>query len=186
MRGKLPIRGWWAAVVCGLLGLSTLSVSATTPTKKPANSSTTSTVKSTRSKGHQTKAAHSSAKGKHSRKKTKVKRSRKQEVIESERARQIQQALIREHYLEGEPSGKWDDETQAALRRYQADQGWQSKTVPDSRALIKLGLGPDREHLLNPESAMTTAPAVVDPKVETKPRAADPPSTPADNPVPQP
>jgi hypothetical protein len=30
--------------------------------------------------------------------------------------------------------------------------------VPDSRALIKLGLGPDHQHLLNPESAMTTAP----------------------------
>ena len=28
----------------------------------------------------------------------------------------------------------------------------------DRRALIKLGLGPDHEHLLNPESAMTTTP----------------------------
>jgi hypothetical protein len=44
------------------------------------------------------------------------------------------------------------------MRRYQADHGWQSKTVPDSRALIKLGLGPSKDHLLNPESAMTTAP----------------------------
>ena len=44
------------------------------------------------------------------------------------------------------------------MRRYQADHGWQSKTVPDSRASIKLGLGPSHDHLLNPESAMTTAP----------------------------
>ena len=44
------------------------------------------------------------------------------------------------------------------MRRYQADHGWQSKTVPDSRALIKLGLGPSKDHLLNPESAMTTTP----------------------------
>jgi hypothetical protein len=63
--------------------------------------------------------------------------------------------LIREHYLQGKPSGKWDVATQKALQHYQSDNGWQSKTVPDSRALIKLGLGPDREHLLNPESAMT-------------------------------
>jgi hypothetical protein len=63
--------------------------------------------------------------------------------------------LIREHYLSGNPSGNFDDATQQALRRYQAANGWQSKTVPDSRALIKLGLGPDHEHLLNPESAMT-------------------------------
>src|SRR5947209_1128706 len=57
--------------------------------------------------------------------------------------------------MEGKPSGKWDDATQGALRRYQADQGWQSKSVPDSRALIRLGLGPDHGHLLNPETAMT-------------------------------
>jgi hypothetical protein len=44
------------------------------------------------------------------------------------------------------------------MRRYQSDNGWQSKTVPDSRALIKLGLGPSKDHLLNPESAMTTVP----------------------------
>jgi len=29
---------------------------------------------------------------------------------------------------------------------------------PDARALIKLGLGPSHDHLLNPESAMTTGP----------------------------
>ena len=44
------------------------------------------------------------------------------------------------------------------MRRYQADHGWQSKTVPDARALISLGLGPSHDHLLNPESAMTTEP----------------------------
>jgi hypothetical protein len=44
------------------------------------------------------------------------------------------------------------------MQKYQADHGWQSKQVPASRALIKLGLGPDHEHLLNPESAMTTQP----------------------------
>jgi hypothetical protein len=46
------------------------------------------------------------------------------------------------------------------MQKYQADNGWQSKQVPDSRALIKMGLGPDHEHLLNPESAMTSQPQV--------------------------
>ena len=55
------------------------------------------------------------------------------------------------------PSGVWDQTSQKAMERFQAENGWQSKTVPDARALIKLGLGPDHEHLLNPESAMTTA-----------------------------
>jgi len=88
----------------------------------------------------------------------KVRQPRGQKAIDSNRTRQIQESLIREHYMNGEPSGKWDDATQMALRRYQADQGWQSKSVPDSRALIRLGLGPDHGHLLNPESAMTTEP----------------------------
>lgn len=85
-------------------------------------------------------------------------RVRGQKAIDGDRVQEIQQALIREHYLKGDPSGKWDASTQHAMQHYQADQGWQSKTVPDSRALIRLGLGPDNQHLLNPESAMTTAP----------------------------
>ncbi|MFZ0479472.1 MAG: peptidoglycan-binding domain-containing protein [Terriglobales bacterium] len=91
---------------------------------------------------------------------------RGQKAIDAERAREIQEALIREHYLDGEPSGEWDGATQSAMQRYQEDQGWQSKTTPDSRALIKLGLGPSHEHLLNPESAMTmpAAPISADPK----------------------
>lgn len=66
-----------------------------------------------------------------------------QQSIQAERATAIQEALIREKYLTGEPSGQWDARTQAAMARYQADHGWQSVVTPDSRALIKLGLGPD-------------------------------------------
>jgi Putative peptidoglycan binding domain len=78
--------------------------------------------------------------------------------IDATRAREIQEALIREHYLDGTPSGTWDAKSQKAMQRFQVDNGWQSKSVPDSRALIKLGLGPDHEHLLNPETAMTSLP----------------------------
>ncbi len=101
--------------------------------------------------------------GKRSRK-SKSRRNRGQQVIDSARAREIQQALIQQHYLDGEPSGRWDSSTEEALRKYQADQGWQTKTVPDSRALIKLGLGPSKDGLLNPESAMRTGPDSADPK----------------------
>ena len=100
-----------------------------------------------------------SAKGKKSGKKTKTSWRRGQQKIDSQRAREIQEALIREHYLDGQATGTWNDASQKAMERYQADNGWQSKSVPDSRALIKLGLGPDHQHLLNPESAMTTMPA---------------------------
>jgi peptidoglycan hydrolase-like protein with peptidoglycan-binding domain len=72
-----------------------------------------------------------------------------QQAIDSQRVTAIQQALIREHYLTGEPSAKWDSDTQAAMIKFQADQGWQTKLTPDSRALIKLGLGPDHSEAIN-------------------------------------
>jgi len=68
-----------------------------------------------------------------------------QQAIDEDRCRAIQQALIREHYLTGEADGVWNAETKAAMARFQKDNGWQSKRVPDSRALIKLGLGPTHE-----------------------------------------
>jgi hypothetical protein len=106
----------------------------------------------------QTVSAHAGThKNKKARKSAKS-RKRGQQKIDSTRAREIQEALIREHYLEGTASGTWDARSQSAMQRYQADNGWQSKTVPDSRALIKLGLGPNHDHLLNPESAMTAQP----------------------------
>jgi hypothetical protein len=98
---------------------------------------------------------------------------RGQQKIQPERAREIQDALVREHYLKGAPSGKWDTATQSALQHYQADHGWQTKVVPDSRALIGLGLGPDHEHLLNPESAMTTIPLTKDGAIEDSNSAKD-------------
>ena len=67
---------------------------------------------------------------------------RGQQAIEPARVTEIQQALIREHYLSGEADGKWDETTKAAMQKYQADQGWQTKLMPDSRALKKLAWAP--------------------------------------------
>ena len=161
MRGASTIRTWLVVVVCGLLCLAVPAVAATTPAKKSTTTASTTSAKS---------ATH---KGKRAKTKARSSKKRGQKAIDAERTQQIQEALIREHYMEGKPSGKWDDATQAAMKRYQADQGWQSKQIPDSRALIKLGLGPSHDHLLNPESAMTTAPRANDAKVETKQRTAD-------------
>jgi hypothetical protein len=63
-------------------------------------------------------------------------------AMDTERATQIQTALIKSGYLSGEASGNWDAQSMAAMQKLQSDNGWQTKIVPDSRALIKLGLGP--------------------------------------------
>jgi hypothetical protein len=129
-------------------------------TAKPTTSTTGSTKHtkaaaaskpSTATAAHNSKLRHTSSRGK--------KRVRGQQKIDPVRAQSIQEALIREHYLSGNAAGTWNQASEDAMRRYQADHGWQSKTVPDSRALISLGLGPSQDHLLNPESAMTTGPS---------------------------
>jgi hypothetical protein len=125
-------------------------------TKKTATGKTTVHHKPSASATKPSSKTHTASGKRSSRKKST--RSKGQQKIDSERAQAIQEALIREHYLSGEATGTWNQASEEAMRRYQADHGWQSKTVPDSRALIKLGLGPSKDHLLNPESAMTTVP----------------------------
>jgi peptidoglycan hydrolase-like protein with peptidoglycan-binding domain len=151
-------------LVCSL-AFAQASASSTAPTSKTSAKAAHPSSKAKSAKAKTSKTS-TSRKGKHSRK-------RGQQKIEGERTHQIQQALIQKGYLKGEPSGKWDASTEAALRKFQADNGWQNKTVPDSRALIKLGLGPNHDHLLNPESAMTTVP-------DTPATAAVPTSTPGE------
>jgi hypothetical protein len=192
------IRRWRRVGLCSLVclvvhGLAMAQTQTTTAPKKPAHASAASAKTNHHPSGHtatsRTSAGTSTkSKRSHGRKGSKQgpRKKRGQQAIDSTRAREIQEALIREHYMQGEPSGTWDAATQSAMQRYQADQGWQSKTTPDSRALIKLGLGPSPDHLLNPESAMTmpTAPAAADPKpADPKAVAKQPPT---DNNLPRP
>lgn len=85
-------------------------------------------------------------------------RSRGQQAIQPERVTQIQQALIRGHYLTGEATGEWDTATVAAMQKYQADHGWQTKLTPDARALKYLGLGPDYSGAINAKGSSFAAP----------------------------
>lgn len=160
--------------ICALLLVWGLAV--------PASAVDTSSAKKTTS-ASSTTAQKSTTKSKSSSKRRRKKSSRLhgQQKIDSQRTQEIQEALIREHYLNGEATGKWNQATEDALRRYQADHGWQSKTVPDSRALIKLGLGPSKDHLLNPDTAMTTVPdapksATATPASNSPKPVANPPS----------
>jgi len=149
--------GGMLLVVCSMVFAETDQT--TTKTKSAASSHSAKKTFSSASHSATSKTAKTkTASGTTSRKGKKSKKTAKrgQQKIDSERTQQIQQALIKQHYLSGEPTGKWDASTEEALRKFQGDNGWQNKTVPDSRALIKLGLGPSHDHLLNPESAMTS------------------------------
>lgn len=89
-------------------------------------------------------------------------RARGQQAIDADRVTQIQQALIREHYLTGDADGKWAPDTIAAMQKYQADHGWQTKLMPDSRALKTLGLGPDYSGAINAGNSSVATPPAAD------------------------
>ena len=129
----------------------------------PASATSSKSKKTTGSKSHASASKSPSSKSsKTTLKKTSSKSSKKtkggwrtrgQQAIDPNRAREIQAALVRAHYLDGTPTGTWDARSKAAMEKFQADNGWQTKKIPDARALIKLGLGPDHSDLLNPNTA---------------------------------
>ncbi len=143
------------ALLSASLLLAGTAMATTSQTKsKPSTKSSKSTSHKSSKSSKTGKTASSKANGKKPAKTT----ARGQHTIDQERTVAIQQALLQEHYLSGEPSGKWDQATKDAMVRFQAENGWQTKVTPDSRALIKLGLGPDKKGLLNPDTAVMSSP----------------------------
>lgn len=148
-----------------VLLLGVLPLGAATRSHHSARKSSTHKSSAQKSSRHRTRQARSVRRTRrhrrsrryarrHHRRHRRCRRGCGQREISSSRTLEIQRALIRQNYLAaGQDTGKWDKTTRAALVRYQGDNQWQTKIVPDSRALIKLGLGPKRENLLNPETA---------------------------------
>lgn len=130
------------------LALALVALLAATPTFA---TTTNRTAASSHRKGHKSAVTY--------RAKTKGHKLHGQQAIDSNRVTQIQSALIREHYMSGEANGQWDSTTQAAMQKYQSDQGWQTKLLPDSRAIKKLGLGPDYSTAINAKESSFAPPS---------------------------
>ncbi len=119
----MVVRSWHLAALTALVG----SAVALTPAFA-SRSHRAPTAGHSKHKGHHVTVAH-------------VIQGQRQ--IDPARTREIQTALIQKNYMSGEATGEWTPETEAAMQKFQADNGWQTKLMPDSRALIKLGLGPN-------------------------------------------
>ena len=143
----MPIGNRMAQLASFLLVLTLMAGAASATTTTKPSTKHAKLTKTHSSSHHSAKSSSKSAS-----------RSHGQRGIDQQRTAEIQTALIREHYLSGEPSGSWDQATRDAMTRYQVANGWQTKLTPDSRALIKLGLGPDHKGLLNPETANIPSP----------------------------
>jgi hypothetical protein len=170
MRNRARGRRWFGsgcavALICACASPAALAQASDSAAAAPAG-----THPASHTAAHKSNTKHSSSHRSGKRKTT----ARGQQKIDPQRSQEIQEALIREHYLSGEAGGTWNQSSEEAMRRYQADHGWQSKTVPDARALISLGLGPSHDHLLNPESAMTTGPVTHAASLNPVSHSADP------------
>jgi len=68
---------------------------------------------------------------------------RGQKAPTPDRVREIQTALSREGVFEGQPTGKWDNTTIDAMKKFQETHGLNPTGKIDAVTLNKLGLGSD-------------------------------------------
>jgi peptidoglycan hydrolase-like protein with peptidoglycan-binding domain len=106
--------------------------------------------------------SHPSAK----KKKKSVAATRRQLSPDPSRIREIQEALVRQGFYEGEPTGKWDSQTVSAMKGFQEAKGLAPTGKIDALSLQKLGLGSPTAGIAPPATKtppQPQAPAVVVP-----------------------
>ncbi|MFZ3216099.1 MAG: peptidoglycan-binding domain-containing protein [Candidatus Acidiferrales bacterium] len=91
--------------------------------------------------GHSSSSTTTSKKKKSGHRRHSARRDPTQKAPTPERISEIQSALARGGYYQGEPNGKWDSNTVAALQKFQNDNGLSSSGKIDAPSLQKLGLG---------------------------------------------
>jgi Putative peptidoglycan binding domain len=94
-------------------------------------------------------------------------RPRGQRVPTKDRISEIQDALAKDGSYTGEPTGKWDDHTVEAMRKFQAAHGLNPSGKIDALSLEKLGLGSETAGIaapLPPVNLSSTDPATGQPQ----------------------
>jgi peptidoglycan hydrolase-like protein with peptidoglycan-binding domain len=135
-----------AALAVGSFSLPAAVSSQTTTThKKPAQSAAHS-ASSNATSGTKKSSAKS---GKSSNRKT-SKRVKGQAAPTPERISEIQDALGKHGVYSGSPTGKWDDSTTDAMKKFQSANGLTPTGKFDALTLQKLGLGSETAGLAPP------------------------------------
>jgi Putative peptidoglycan binding domain len=91
-----------------------------------------------------------------------------QQAPTPDRITEIQSALARGGYYQGDPTGKWDDSTVSAMEKFQSANGIEPNGKIDAPSLQKLGLGSDIAGVSAPRPvipANTTGPSTSLPAV---------------------
>lgn len=131
----------------------------TTPPAKPQAKPQASTKTSSPSRTSTTKKPISSTS---KRRGAASARTRMQMAPTSDRIKEIQSALAKAGVYQGEPTGKWDDSTTEAMKRFQVSNGLQPTGKLGALSLQKLGLGSETAgrgapRLTTPAAASTSS-----------------------------
>jgi len=138
------------SVICAFAGFAATTPAKTTGAKKvtthkkstsKSTAATADTRKTTSGKTVASSIRSKSAKGKTAAKAPASTWRTRQLNPTPERYKEIQRALIAKGYLKGEPSGVWDNDSVAAMSRFQEDQKQTPTGKITAAALIGLGLG---------------------------------------------
>lgn len=76
-----------------------------------------------------------------------------------DRVREIQEALQKDGSYEGDPTGKWDDATTEAMKKYQDKNGFPVTGKIDALSLNKMGLGAETAGKGAPLPSATATPS---------------------------
>jgi peptidoglycan hydrolase-like protein with peptidoglycan-binding domain len=153
-------------IVASLLLALAISVSVT-PTRATGTTSASAPRPQQASASSAPASSSTAAKQKKSSKKHHAsKREPTQKAPTPERISEIQSALSRNGYYQGNPNGKWDSNTISAMQKFQSDNGLSNSGKIDAPSLQKLGLGSG--------TAGVDAPKPVTPKPTTSTPASTP------------
>jgi peptidoglycan hydrolase-like protein with peptidoglycan-binding domain len=86
-----------------------------------------------------------------------AKRQPSQKAPTADRITEIQSALARGGYYQGDPNGRWDPNTVSAVERFQSANGIDSNGKLDAPTLQKLGLGSDIAGVSAPRAVVPTS-----------------------------
>jgi len=125
-----------AALAVGSLTLPAAGAAQTTSASKTSHKPATGSASAKTTTGG---AKRSSKSGKSSSRR--AKRVKGQAAPTTDRINAIQDALAKNGAYSGAPSGKWDDSTVEAMKKFQASHGLNPTGKMDALTLQKLGLG---------------------------------------------
>jgi peptidoglycan hydrolase-like protein with peptidoglycan-binding domain len=119
-------------------------------------------------------SASASAKKPSSKKKRRTKREPTQKAPTPARISEIQSALARGGYYNGNPNGRWDSNTVAAMQKFQSSNGLDPTGNLNALSLQKLGLGSSVAGVSAPTAVTPPSPAASTAPAHTVPSQASP------------